>query len=69
MEVWRGVLKSFDAGTYTATVEVVGGRGFYLAGVPVSRGIGAAEMVAGRTAFVAVADATNPADAMVIGIH
>lgn len=67
--VWRGVLKAFDAEAYTATVEVVGARGFYLSGVLVSRGIAAAELVAGRTAFLVVADATNPADAMIVGVR
>ena len=69
MQMWRGTLKAFDAATYTATVEVVGGRGFYLEGALVSRGIPASELIAGRTVFVAVVDSTNPTDAMIVGVH
>lgn len=69
MEIWRGALKAFDAATYTATVEVIGARGLSLGGILVSRGIAATEMVAGRTVFVLVRDATTPSDAMVVGIY
>jgi hypothetical protein len=65
----RATLRAFDAATYTATVEIVGSRGFDLSGVPVCRGIPAVEMVAGRTAFALVADPTNPSDALIVGIH
>ena len=64
----RATLRAFDAATYTATVEVVGSRGFDLSGVPVSRGIPATEMIAGRTAFALVADRTNPRDALIVGV-
>jgi len=66
--IWRCVLRGFDSGTYTATVEVVGTRGAYLSDVLVNRGIAAVELVTGRAAFLAVVDATNPADAMIIGV-
>jgi hypothetical protein len=65
----RGALRAFDAATYTATVEVIGSRGYNLSGVPVSRGIVAVEMIVGRTVFLLVADATNPRDAMVVGVY
>ncbi len=68
MEAWRATLRAFDLATYTATVEVVGSRGFNLAGVPVSRGIPQAELVAGRLVYLVVGDTTNPTDAMVIGV-
>ncbi len=68
MEVWRATLRAFDAGTCTATVEVVGSRGFNLAGVPVSRGIAPAELVTGRLVYLVVQDPTNPTDAMVVGV-
>ncbi len=67
--IWRGVLRAFDLASYTATVELVGSRGFNLSGVLVSRGIAAAELVAGRAVFVLVADATNPGDSIVVGIY
>jgi len=40
----------------------------YLSGIPVSRGLSAGEVVAGATAAVAVFDASNPTDALVVGV-
>lgn len=65
----RGTLLSFSSGTYTATVQVAGSLSSAVLAVPVSRGIAAAELVAGRRVAIAVFDAGNPVDAMVIGVH
>lgn len=35
----KGILKAFDSGTYTATVQVQGSLSVWLEDVPVSRGI------------------------------
>ena len=67
--VERGTLLSFSAGTYTATLQLAGSLSSSIASVPVSRGIASAELVAGRRVAVAIFDAGNPVDAMVIGVH
>ena len=66
--ILRGILRAFDAGTYTATVEVVGSYGYVLSGVLVARDIAAGEMTAGRVVMIAAADATSPTDMMVVGV-
>lgn len=64
MEIKRGVVKGFDAGTYTATVQITGSLSMWLEGVPVSRGIPSAEMAAGRSCAVIFFDDSNPKDAV-----
>ena len=64
----RGVLRSFDAGSYTAVVQFAGSLTSVVASVPVSRGIAAAELTAGRRVAVALFDAGQPGDAMVVGV-
>ena len=39
MEIRKGSVRSFDAATYTATVQMAGSLATWLEGVPVSRGI------------------------------
>ncbi len=69
MDMYRGTLQDFDGGTYTATVQIQGSRLQWLAGVPVNRGIPAGEMVAGRTVAVVFFAASDPNDAMVVGVY
>jgi len=65
----RGVVKAFDSGTYLATVQLVGSLAVWLTGVPVSRGIPSAEMVAGRKCAVQFFDEGNPKDAVVAAVY
>jgi len=67
-ETRKGVLKSFTAGAYTAGVQISGSLGGYLPAVPVSRGIPAAELTAGRRVAVVFFDSTNPDDAVVSAV-
>jgi hypothetical protein len=69
MSVRRGVVKAFDGGTYTATVQVAGSLAVWLTGVPVARNIAAGEMVAGRRCAVLFFDEPNPKDAVVIAVY
>ena len=64
MELRRATLRSFDSGTYTATVEVAGSIAVWLSGVPVARNIPAAELIAGRKCAIMHFDASNPTDAV-----
>ena len=63
------VIKSFDAGTYKATVQIKGSLSVWLDDVPVARNVASAEMVAGRNCAVLFFDAANPSDAVVIAVY
>jgi hypothetical protein len=68
MEIKRGILQSFDSGTYVATVAMAGSISTWLDGLPVSRAIADTEMVAGRRVAVIFFDASNPNDAVVCAV-
>ena len=65
----RGTLLAFDSGAYTATVRYAGSLTTVVQGVPVSRAIPSAELVADRRVAVALFDPGHPADAMVVGVY
>jgi len=69
MTVRRGVLKAFDSGAYTATVQVAGSLAVWLTDVPVARNIATAEMVVGRSCAMIFFDEPNPEDAVVIAVY
>ena len=64
----KGILKAFDGGTYTATVQIQGSLSVWLEDVPVNRGIPIAEMVTGRNVTVVFLDPGNPNDAVVSAV-
>ncbi len=68
MDIRAATLKSFDAGGWTADLQVDGSLSVWLREVPVSRGIPAAEMTAGRRCAVVVFDDANPQDAVVAAV-
>ena len=68
MEIKRGVLKDFDAGTYRATVAMAGSLSVWLEGLPVSQAVPDTAMVAGRQVAVLFFDASNPEDAVVSAV-
>ena len=67
MIIKRGILKSFDSGTWTASVQVVGSISSYVT-VAVSRAIDSTELVTGRSVAVLFFDASNPDDAVVAAV-
>ncbi|MBI2916589.1 MAG: hypothetical protein HYY01_01230 [Chloroflexi bacterium] len=69
MEIKRGTVKSFDAGTYQASVQVAGSLAVWLDGMAVARNIPATEMVAGRSCAVVFFDPGNPQDCVVIAVY
>ena len=69
MVVRRGVLKGFDAGTYTATVQVAGSLSVWLAGVPVARNIPQGEMIVGRQCALLFFDDANPSDGVLVAVY
>jgi len=68
MEIRHGTLRSFDAGTFKATVEIAGSIAVWLSGVPVARNIAGAELVAGRNCAVLQFDPSNPEDAVLAAV-
>ena len=69
MVVRKGEVKSFDLGSYSATVRLAGSLAVWLAGVPVARNIAAAEVQAGRSCAVIFFDDANPKDAVVAAVY
>lgn len=69
MLVRKAILKSFNSGDYTATVQVVGSQKSYLEGVIVARNLPSGEMVAGRSVSVLFFDEFNAKDAVVLAVY
>ena len=63
-----GLLKSFDAGTYRAVVQLTGSLLLNVTGVPVARDIAAAELTVDRKVAIAFFDPTNPSDAVLFAV-
>ena len=69
MTIKKAILRSFDSGRYTATIEIAGSGKTYLDGVPVARNLPVAEMSAGRKLAVIFFDEHNVKDAVVITVY
>jgi hypothetical protein len=69
MSLRKGILKSFNSGNYTATVQLSGSAKVYLEGVTVARNLPAAEMTAGRKVAVILFDEYNAAEAVVAAVY
>ena len=69
MSLRNGILKSFDSGNYTATLQLAGSYKVYLEDVTVARNIASAEMTAGRKVAVVFFDEHNTKEAVVIGVY
>jgi len=68
MQLKRGLLLSFDAGSYRAELQLAGSLGTALKGIAVARNIDAAEMVIGRKVALLVFDAANPNDMLICAV-
>jgi len=69
MNLKKALLKSFDSGSYTASLQLAGSHKAYLYGVTVARNLPAAEMVLGRRVAVILFDEHNAKDAVVIAVY
>ena len=69
MSLRKAVLKSFNSGDYTATIQIAGSYKTYLEGVAVARNLPAAEMALGRKVAVIFFDEHNPKEAVVIAVY
>lgn len=69
MSTRKAILKSFNSGSYTATVQLVSSLKVYLEGIAVARNISSAEMVAGRKVALILFDEHNLKEAVVVGVY
>jgi hypothetical protein len=69
MSVRKAILKSFNSGDYTATVQLSGSYKAYLEGVAVARDIPAAEMALSRKVAVIFFDEHNPKEAVIVAFY
>jgi len=69
MRLRKAVIKSFNSGNYTATVQLAGSYKVYLEDIAVARNLPAAEMTSGRKTAVLFFDEHNPKEAVVIAIY
>jgi len=68
MTIKKAVLRSFDSGNYTATIEIAGSINTYLEGVSVARNLPVAEMTVGRKLAAIFFDEHNAKDAVVVAV-
>ncbi len=69
MTLRKAILRSFNSGDYTATIQIVGSYKAYLEGVTVARNLPAAEMALGRKVAVIFFDEHNPKEAVVVAVY
>ena len=69
MSMRKAILKSFNSGDYTATIQLSGSHKVYLEDIAVSRDIPAAEMALGRKVAVIFFDEHSSKEAVVIAVY
>jgi len=69
MRLRKAVLRNFNSGNYTATVQLVGSYKVYLEDVAVARNLPVTEMTTGRKVAVIFFDEHNPKEAVVIAVY
>ena len=69
MRLRKAVLRSFNSGDYTATVQLASSYKVYLEDIAVARNLPSAEMVTGRKVAVVFFDEHNPKEAVVVAVY
>ena len=69
MRLRRGMLRSFNSGNYTATVQLIGSYKVYLEDITVARNLPTTEMATGRSVAVIFFDEHNPKEAVVVAVY
>jgi len=69
MKLRKGMLKSFNSGAYTATVQLASSYKVYLEDVAVARNLPAEEMTLGRKVAVVFFDEHNTKEAVVVAVY
>ena len=65
----KGILRSFNSGNYTATVQLASSYKVYLEDITVARNLSSGEMVTGRKVAVIFFDEHNPKEAVVVAVY
>ncbi len=69
MKFKKAELRSFNSGSYTATVRLASSYKVYLEDVTVARNLPASEMSAGRQVAVLFFDEHSPKEAVVVAVY
>ena len=69
MNLKKGILKSFNSGDYTATVQLDGSYQVYLEDITVALNLSAVEMTTGRKVAVAFFNESSAKEAVVVGVY
>ena len=69
MRLKKGVLRSFNSGNYTATIQLAGSFKVYLEDITVARNLASVEMITGRKVAVIFFDEYNPKEAVVAAVY
>ena len=69
MNLRKAILRSFNSGNYTATIQLAGSYKTYLEGIAVARNLPASEMALGRKVAVIFFDEHNPKEAVVEAVY
>jgi len=69
MSLHKAILKSFNSGNYTATIQLTGSYKAYLEDITVARNLPTVEMTAGRKVAVIFFDEHNPREAVVLAVY
>ena len=69
MSLRKAILKNFNSGDYTATIQLAGSYKTYLEGIAVARNLPAVEMALGRKVAVIFFDEHNSKEAVVIAVY
>ena len=69
MKLRKGVLRSFNSGNYTATVQLAASYKVYLEDITVARNLPVVEMITGRKVAVIFFDEHNPKEAVVVAVY
>ena len=69
MSLRKAILKSFNPGNYTATIQLSGSYKAYLECIAVARNLPAAEMAVGRKLAVVFFDEHNAREAVVVAVY
>jgi alpha-D-ribose 1-methylphosphonate 5-triphosphate synthase subunit PhnI len=69
MSLRKAVLKSFNSGDYTATIQLAGSYKTYLEDIAVARNLPASEMALGRKVVVVFFTEYNAKEAVVVGVY
>lgn len=68
MRLKKAVLRSFNSGNYTATVQLASSFKVYLEDITVARNLPSAEMITGRKVAVVFFDENNPKEAVLVAV-